>query len=57
MKIQNVPHSDGFYHTGDHPANGNYVCAQCGGDSVIVPEMVKRLPKCKVCQGTSWMKF
>lgn len=57
MKIQTKPYDDGFYHTGDYPANGNYVCVQCGETTVIVPEMTKRLPKCKECEGTFWMKF
>lgn len=57
MKIQTTPHTDGFYHTGDHPTDGNYVCVQCSMTTVIVPAMTKRLPKCKECGGTFWMKY
>lgn len=47
---------DSDWRTGDTPPDGNYVCSQCGGMTVAVPEMYRKLPKCKNCQGTLWYK-
>lgn len=44
------------YESGEIPKPGVYTCLNCGEHTLIVPDMVKKLPKCKKCKGTIWMK-
>ncbi|NBI10266.1 hypothetical protein D1641_09620 [Colidextribacter sp. OB.20] len=45
------------YEAGEFPPLGVYICMNCGGHTVLVPEMVKKLPTCSKCKGTIWMKI
>lgn len=51
----------GFPQTGDKPEPGTYVCMQCNQNGFDNPECViiakdEKLPKCKNCDYTYWMK-
>ena len=45
-----------FYQTGEKPPHGIYVCGTCGNKTVLVPDLVKRLPECPCCGFTLWYK-
>lgn len=44
------------FEAGERPPFGTYTCMNCGGHTIIVPDMAGKLPKCKKCKGTTWMK-
>ena len=46
-----------LYESGENTLPGNYVCASCSDEVIVIEKADDKLPPCPTCGHTYWLKF